>query len=373
VSDAIPLSPSPNLEQYKKQAKDLLRAVRGSQVRDWVERWVSPRIDEWVATEARLRDVRAEAVRREFKTFIDRIVTDVRGAHIEQLSDAQFFIARAHGFDSWPKFSRHLDALQHHDSHDARFEAAADAIVSGDIATLSRLLDATLIQSRSARAHHSTLLHYIAANGIEDFRQKTPPNIVDIARLLLDRGADVNAESDAYGGHATTLMLLASSAHPRRARVQLALMELLLAHGATIDRTAIHAAIANGCREAAAFLADHGAPFDLLSAAALGRLDLVQRFLDDGADIRASDKNGMTALHWAASEGHIDVVKRLLERGAPLEATNAFGGTVLGQTVWSSIHDGRPGQLEVIRLLIANGAVVNPDWLTGGAERGDGL
>jgi hypothetical protein len=27
----------------------------------------------------------------------------------------------------------------------------------------------------STRAHRSTLLHYISANGVEDFRQKTPP------------------------------------------------------------------------------------------------------------------------------------------------------------------------------------------------------
>jgi len=39
------------------------------------------------------------------------------------------------------------------------------------------------------RRHHATLLHYVGANGIESFRQKTPANAVDIARLLLDAGA----------------------------------------------------------------------------------------------------------------------------------------------------------------------------------------
>ena len=36
-----------------------------------------------------------------------------------------------------------------------------------------------LIRQRSSREHRSTLLHYVSANGIEDFRQRTPPNIVD--------------------------------------------------------------------------------------------------------------------------------------------------------------------------------------------------
>jgi len=70
---------------------------------------------------------------------------------------------------------------------------------------------------RSTRDHHSTLLHYVSANGVEDFRQKTPPNIVEITNLLLDAGAEVDAESDAYGGGCTTLGLVATSVHPEQA------------------------------------------------------------------------------------------------------------------------------------------------------------
>jgi hypothetical protein len=79
------------------------------------------------------------------------------------------------------------------------FEAAADGIVNGDIAMLRKLLaeNPGLARERSTREHRSTLLHYVSANGVEDFRQKTPPNIVEITNLLLDAGADPNAESDA--------------------------------------------------------------------------------------------------------------------------------------------------------------------------------
>ena len=73
------------------------------------------------------------------------------------------------------------------------FEAAVDAIVGGDVAALARLLHdhPELARARSTRAHRSTLLHYVSANGVEDFRQKTPANILEITKLLLKAGADV--------------------------------------------------------------------------------------------------------------------------------------------------------------------------------------
>ena len=96
------------------------------------------------------------------------------------------------------------------------FEAAVDAILSGDSARLKKLLreNPELVRARSTREHRSTLLHYVSANGVEDFRQKTPKNIVEITKLLLEAGADVNAESDAYGGRSTALGLTATSCHP---------------------------------------------------------------------------------------------------------------------------------------------------------------
>ena len=70
-----------------------------------------------------------------------------------------------------------------------RFEEAADAVVEGDIATLEHLLDEdpSLIHARSTREHRCTLLHYVGANGFESFRQKSPPNAVEVAELLLRR------------------------------------------------------------------------------------------------------------------------------------------------------------------------------------------
>jgi ankyrin repeat protein len=371
MSDALPLPPHPHIDYYRKLAKDLLKDPTA---------------------------FRAWAKQSAPAGLIERLETLLRPAKISRLADAQFFIARAHGFASWAKFARHVQDLQDAGSPDAQFEKAADAIVSGEMAALRRLLDERpeLIRQRSRRDHRSTLLHYVSANGIEDFRQRTPPNVVEIARLLLDAGAEVNAESDAYGGHSMTLGLVATSIHPEAAGVQLDLMELLLARGAIIERVpgeAVRGCLANGRPLAARFLAERGAYLDFENAAGIGRLDrtkelvattpaeelgkgfvwacaygyndVVEFLLDYGVDPAAGADIDMTGLHLAAHEGHLDTVKLLLARNAPLEAKNVYGGTVLGQTLWSVIHHPMPSHREIVETLLAAGAKVEDDWFTG--------
>jgi len=75
--------------------------------------------------------------------------------------------------------------------------------------------------------------------------------------------------------------------------------------------------------------------------------------------------DGVTGLHLAAHEGHLDTVKLLLARNAPLEAKNIYGGTVLGQTLWSVIHHPMPSHREIVETLLAAGAKVEDDWFTG--------
>ena len=281
----------------------------------------------------------------------------------------------------------------------SNFEQAADAIVTGDLAILEKLLRdlPDLIRARSTRQHQATLLHYISANGVEGYRQKTPKNIVQIATLLLQSGADVNAVADVYGG-STTLALVATSVHPERARVQGALMQLLLDHGANIDSAnspagpLINICLANGRAQAAEFLATRGAHLDLEGAAGVGRLDVVKNYFDDsgplrpdatiiqmgrgflwaceygrnevvefllhqGASLEAQAITGQTPLHWAVIGGHEDTIKLLLDRGASLEAKNAYGGTALGQALWSAANgDSELDYTRIIALLKLHGA-----------------
>jgi len=205
MSDALPLPPRPNLEQYKKLAKDFQRACKSSDssaIRQWAARWVETitRLQGVEITPQTLSEIHREAERIEQRWHKFK-KTDDRGARC-LLADAQFFVAREHGFASWPKFAAHVETLTRGNSPVANFEAAVDAIISGDTATLRTLLHKhpELVRARSTREHRSTLLHYVSANGVEDFRQKTPKNTVEIAEMLLKAGADVNAESEAYGG-----------------------------------------------------------------------------------------------------------------------------------------------------------------------------
>jgi ankyrin repeat protein len=289
-----------------------------------------------------------------------------------------------------------------HQFESDEFESAVDAVVTGNIATLESLLreDPELVRARSARAHRATLLHYVAANGVEDERQKSPGNAVLIAETLLKSGAEVDACAGTYGGGATqtTLNLLVSSVHPARAGVQVALVRTLLNFGAAIngiedDGSPLLTALAFHYPEAAEALVRRGARIEtVIAAAALGREDLVERFLSTdaansdlqvalvwaamhrrlavvelllrkGVDSGSRDRRGWTALHWAAHYGYPEIVDLLLKFDPPLEIENEFGGTPLNQTVWTTIHERLlPDHLVILDRLIEAGAKVEPGW-----------
>src|SRR5215472_14614209 len=177
MSDALRLPEKPNLEFYKKLAKDFQRAARSAEpdaILKWGEQWRE-------RTETDDVDLHWK-----FETLWKRLVQEkpaFAGCH---LTDAQFFIARLHGFASWPIFAKHVEALAREKSGTKIFESAVDAIVSGDARTLAGLLreHPDLVRQRSTREHRATLLHYVSANGVEDYRQKTPKNVAEIARML---------------------------------------------------------------------------------------------------------------------------------------------------------------------------------------------
>lgn len=407
--DALPLPLRPSVEQYKKLAKELVCICKSGDpaaLGVWAKRWVSTLVELNGLVIAPGMPVRVEQWAALVEEFARRKLAGDGGKPCV-LADAQFVLARAHGFASWPKFARYIDELAHGDSTTSRFEAAADAIVEGNVETLSRLLgeDAELVRARSAREHHATLLHYVAANGVEGYLQRTPKNAVEIAELLLRRGAEVDATAEIYGGGATTLELAATSVHPERAGVQIALLTLLLDRGARIDRpnsagnrhSLIGACLANGRGDAAQFLSFHVVPRDLEEVAGAGRIDLVESyFADDGAlkppatqeqlrdgflyacqfgrnrvvefllergiDLGAQDRNGQTALHHAVIGAQLETVKLLLKHSAPLEVKNTYGGTVAGQAAWCAMNSGAPADyLPVIEELLTAGAKVEAE------------
>ena len=235
--DALPLPSRPNLQQYKKLAKDLVKACRSADpaaIRLWAERWMNALAAAHREAKALHNETEIASQAESVAQYARRKLSDGDQATSRcALADAQFVIARAHGFLSWPKFATHIESLAGASSPISAFETAASAIVAGDVATLERVLQdhPAVIRTRSTREHRAALLHYVSANGVEGYRQISPPNIARIAEILLAAGADVDAEADVYGGRCTPLGLVATSAPPAIAGVQRAVIDVLLDHG----------------------------------------------------------------------------------------------------------------------------------------------
>jgi ankyrin repeat protein len=252
------------------------------------------------------------------------------------------------------------------------FARAVRAIIRGDVAAVAAELAAhpELITARAAARHRATLLHYVAANGIEDELQRPVASADDVARTLIAAGAEVDAPCDAYDGrYPTTLSLVVSSDHPARAGVSARLVHALCDAGAAVDglggdRLPLSTALLFGLTECAEALIARGARTDNpVFAAAAGRFDWVRRWLDGGPDLAIAPcptfplEDGHTglaeqALVFASMCGQLEVVRLLLDRGTRIDAmppgshwTATALHTAAGQ-----------GQVAVVALLLARGA-----------------
>lgn len=171
----------------------------------------------------------------------------------------------------------------------ATFEAAVEAIIAGDLTKLSELLAANpdLVNARSDKTHRATLLHYIPANGVEDERQRTPENAVDIAKILLDAGSDIDATFLDGKSGTTPLVSLVTSFHPHSAGVAADLVKIFVEAGATVeglndDGEPLRLAIQFGYAESAEALIEAGASIERLQnfrAGSQAAEDLKQLYL----------------------------------------------------------------------------------------------
>ena len=291
------------------------------------------------------------------------------------------------------------------------FRVAVQALDGGDIERLETLLDQYpwLVHYRCTKGEPyeegyfagATLLNHIAGN---PSRFPIPSNIVDITRLLLSRGARDDEPRPKY-----TIGLLLTSKQASDAGVALPLIDLLCStNGVKIDLTEptiLNGPLGNHAPATALELIRRGARMDISHAAALGRLDLIECFfngedmpasliplppqtdeakllieqafiracqhghndiceflLAQGVDPAAQAKVGQTGLHYAAHSGKLETVEMLIERNAPLEVKNMYGGTVLGQALWSAFNEPHKNHLQIVEVLIAAGAVIEPDW-----------
>ena len=288
----------PDLEQLRRQAKDLIRAARRGE---------------------------SEA--------LDRI-------HEPTLAAAQLAIAREYGFASWPQLKREVE----------RREILDD----GDLGRLLALLADDPALATSAMEHWrdhprgASPLGYVAM-----LRYDTPRGVwrdvagtAALAQALIEAGSPVDGEP---GDPETPLITAASYGDAEVARV-------LIEAGADIEARAsedaggvpgaaalLHAAVF-GMTGVVDLLVAHGAQVHgVEEAAAAGD---VTGWLDDTTPIDAR----VRALVMAADHQRLDVIDRLIAAGAPVDAVDdAFGGHPLRQAA----ANGRPAS---VRRLLEHGA-----------------
>lgn len=94
----------------------------------------------------------------------------------------------------------------------------------------------------------------------------------------------------------------------------------------------------------------------LTCAAFLGAMAVLEHLLRLGGRPDGGSATGLNALHWAANRGELAAARRLLDAGADVEARNSYGGTVLGATVWASVHEPRDSHAAIVAVLLRAGA-----------------
>jgi ankyrin repeat protein len=173
---------------------------------------------------------------------------------------------------------------------------------------------------------------------------------VDAVRLLLERGAEVKRHS----GQLLNLAVLMN-------RVDL--VKLLIENGADVQRAGFLGRLDDARRPVADLLTAHGkrVPSWMLPRAcrpdvSSNELHRVEVLLAHGASVDDRGRYGLTALHYAVRGGKLPLIKLLLERGAQADALDEDGLTPL---LHLSKTRSKADPIPVMELLVASGADVD--------------
>jgi ankyrin repeat protein len=305
VKQSLPtraLREHPDLDQLKRQAKELLAA--------------------FIAGEA-------EAV-AEVKTHYH----DAEAAGFA-LHDAQLVLARAYGFDSWPKLKAFVDGVT--------VARLADAVRAGDTTRVRAMIEARpeLVNTDMAENDEHRAIHYAVLT-------RSP----EMVRLLMEHGADAR-----------------KGIYPRREATN----ALTLATERGYDE--IVAIIREEEQRRRGSLGSPNTADDLTEAIRNGDDDRAIALLEsEPALVHACDRKGWTPLHTAAGMLNERLVDWLLKHGAEVNHRGPGDRTPLdtASRVWWWKPGAPEGFAAVARLLRERGAELTPisavalgqgDWL----------
>ena len=223
----------------------------------------------------------------------------------------------------------------------------------------------------------SALSHYYASM-VDELESDGGSGAVanhEIARLLLEAGADltIEADEDALPFMLSLILRFAPDAGILRRMLEKGVVDATMTFYAT-GGTLLHMA-GYGVADAEVFkvLLQYGADLSArdwnhLTAlhAALRNPDVniavIRLLLDQGVDVAARDDKDRTHLHYAADHPNPEVVQALLKRGADVTATAHRGDTPLHWAMDNDFDvpdpDERPNP-EVVKLLLDHGADVD--------------
>ncbi|KAH8995437.1 ankyrin repeat-containing domain protein [Lactarius akahatsu] len=212
----------------------------------------------------------------------------------------------------------------------------------------------------------------------QDINRETPLHFasvsgrLEIARVLLDHGAIATTET--YDSE-TPLHAISRGKYDAQDSTRLA--RLLMEHGVDANApdkdqdTPLHYACRFGSPDIAQELLDHGAiataensqretPLHVVSHGEHEPQDgvrLARLLLEHGADVNASDTNEDTPLHSACYNGRLNIARLLLTHGAAANAKNN-----LGESPMHVISRGNPFSedgIRIARLILEHGVDVN--------------
>lgn len=221
----------------------------------------------------------------------------------------------------------------------------------GDIDRVLGLLEADPSLSRKSDDNGSTPLVAALRNGRDD-----------IARLLLDHGADPNA-TDARYPRLTPLYYAVTDCGPET-------VGLLLEQGADVsvptvlDRSVLFYAATRGSGASVELLIEHGAAInEAATAAVLGRTQVVEDALEDDPKFAHMVVANRTLFCWVALSGQTEVLGLLLAGGAEVDRPIRPNGP--GEATLAFVAGA--GRIEVMKVLLEHGADVNGEpenWTT---------